>query len=307
LAMRRQGLRSSLVVGALTGFLIVGAARGAQAARTDDCIAAAEASQSLRVGGDLLKAREKLLSCSRSACPRVIREDCTRWLAEVEDATPSLVVLAKDARGHDVVDLRVTIDGGAVVLPKLDGQPIPLDPGKHVVQYERGGVAAEASVVLGTGQKNRILSLSIAEPTAAPPPPLPAPAPPPREAPANTPPKPVARPIPATAYVLGGITLAGIASLTYFGLEAESEYSHLRNAGCTPHCPPAEVDDGKRDADLADVSLGVAIAAAAATVWIVLARPTQNGPASSSHFPFGGKLGLVLLRGGVTTGWIGSF
>jgi hypothetical protein len=305
--MTRQCLRSGLFVGALASGALLGAARRAGAAPTDDCIAAAEASQALRASGSLLKARERLLSCSRDACPRVVREDCTRWLAGVESETPSLVVLAKDAQGRDVVDLRVTIDDGLVVLPKVDGQPIPLDPGRHIVRYEAsGGVETETTVVLGTGEKNRILTLPIAKPTSGAAPPLPAPAPAPPESPTNNPPKTVIRPIPMTTYVLGGVAVASIASLAYFGLQAESEFSRIRSDGCAPRCPPSEVNDGRRDADIADVSLGVAVAAAAATVWIVLARPARNSTAGTT-FPFDTSVGFVLLRGGATTGWTGSF
>ncbi len=303
--MRRLGLRSPLFLVLCLGILCALAGR-AEAAPKDDCIAAAETSQPLRAAGNLLRAREKLLSCTRHECPRAIREDCSRWLGEVESATPSLVVLAKDALGRDVVDLRVTIDDGAVVLPRLDGQPIPLDPGKHVLRYQlEGGAPAEATVVLGTGEKNRLESLSTAELARPLPLPVPRPPAPAREARAEEAAGRPLRPVPVAAYVLGGVAVAAVASWTTFGLEAEAQYSHLRSAGCAPRCSPSEVDEGKRDAIIADVAVGVAVVAAVATVWVVLARPTRTRRASSTRAPFG--LDFTPRWGGATTSWTGSF
>jgi hypothetical protein len=296
--------------GATACLALLSGSRRAEATPREECFAAAEESQPLQASGSLLKARERLQSCTNAACPRAVRNDCVRWLAEVQAAIPSLVVLAKDDDGHDVADVRVTIDDGAVVIPRLDGQPVLLDPGEHVLHYEpTRGVAGEVRIVLGAGQKNRVVSLSIAQPKAAPPPPPPPPSPPPLVlAPPverSTAPPATARPIPVSAYVLGGVALAGLASLTVFGVEAANEYSQLRSSGCSPNCSPSQVDEGKRDADIADVSLGIAALAVIATTVVILTRPSRT--ASVGTVRRSPDLGARLLRGGGALGFGASF
>jgi hypothetical protein len=256
----------------------------------------------------LLKAREKLLLCTSPVCPRAIRVDCARWLAEVEAATPSLVVLAKDKLGHDIGDLRVTIDDGAVVLSKLDGQPIPLDPGRHVLRYERSGESpAEDWVVLGTGEKNRILSLSVVQPndvaglpSAMPPPSLPT----------EPPSSPRRFTVPIPALILGAVAVAGIASFTYFGVRAQSELSRLRSSGCAPHCQPSEVDAARRNAIVADISLSAAVLTAAVALWVALAPHAEPSPTSAKPARATSDLrvdfGLTRNRG-AEAGWVTSF
>jgi hypothetical protein len=105
------------------------------------------------------------------------------------------------------------------------------------------------------------------------------------------------------AYVLGGLALAGVAGVAFFGLEAQAEYSHLNNSGCAPRCSPSDVDLGKHDALFADVSLGVAVVATVATVWIVLVRPSRRATAARAPL----VPGVTPLYGGGAATWTGSF
>jgi hypothetical protein len=51
---------------------------------------------------------------------------------------PSLVLLAKDDSGNDVVDVHVTMDGKPLV-DKLDGAAIEIDPGSHELTFTAEG------------------------------------------------------------------------------------------------------------------------------------------------------------------------
>src|SRR5215475_7621018 len=91
-----------------------------------ECAAAAEQGQQLRDEGKYRRAREQMLVCAREACPPPIRSDCGKWLTEVDRDAPTVVFGARDGRGSDVVDVKVSMDG-QVILDRLDGKPVLVD------------------------------------------------------------------------------------------------------------------------------------------------------------------------------------
>src|SRR5262249_43121942 len=132
----------------------------AAAGGDEACIRAAEAAQPLRASGHLRAAREKLLACSQPGCPSLVRADCTTWLSSLEEALPTIVPLARDANGNDISGAVLRIDGAAVEL--VEGRPLTVDPGRHVVSFAtHDGRTGEAAVVVGTGEKNRPVSVLI--------------------------------------------------------------------------------------------------------------------------------------------------
>ena len=70
----------------------------------DVSLEAAEKGQQLRNAGKLISARERFLVCQAPTCPAIVREDCTKWIGEVADALPTVVVSVHDERGLDVFD-----------------------------------------------------------------------------------------------------------------------------------------------------------------------------------------------------------
>src|SRR4051812_16562109 len=78
------------------------------------CVAASEKAQQLRSTGKLVEAREQLKVCGRRECPKLIQQDCTQWTSEVLATLPSAVPAAKDRKGRDIVDVRLTVDGKVV-------------------------------------------------------------------------------------------------------------------------------------------------------------------------------------------------
>jgi hypothetical protein len=144
----------------LTALACLCAATSSRADLPDDCIAAAEKAQPLQHEGKLREARDRLRVCTQPQCPALIRADCTKWLAEVEASTPTIVVHATDVGGADLVDVRVLVDG-ELVASSLDGRDIPIDPGPHVVRFERTGSApVEEHVVADVGARHRLLSVT---------------------------------------------------------------------------------------------------------------------------------------------------
>ncbi|HEY6463012.1 MAG TPA: hypothetical protein VIY73_22740, partial [Polyangiaceae bacterium] len=127
------------------------AARGADPKA--ECIAAADHGQSQRDEGHYLRARESFAVCLRDVCPKIVVQSCTRWMRELEDAMPTVTLAAKDAAGQDLTAAHVTVDG-APLTEVLDGKPVAVDPGPHVLRFEKAGSEpAEEHIVLGAGEK----------------------------------------------------------------------------------------------------------------------------------------------------------
>src|SRR5215510_3782007 len=89
-----------------------------------ECVDAATLGQTRRDEGKLLAAREQMVRCSREECT-VVKAFCARWLTEIEQQIPSVVVRVTDSDGSDRTDAKATMDGRSM---RLDGKPMSLDP-----------------------------------------------------------------------------------------------------------------------------------------------------------------------------------
>jgi hypothetical protein len=128
----------------------------------------------LRREGKFKSAREKLLVCVAESCPGIVREDCLQRMEELDRLTPSVVFEAKDSKGQDLTEVRVTMDG-APLLPKLGAGSVPVDPGEHEFTFEmdgepsvtrrivlrEGDKARREVVVLGEGKKKAAATLAV--------------------------------------------------------------------------------------------------------------------------------------------------
>ena len=145
--------RSALVAVAMTTAL-GSSSPPAQGAGPDRCLMAPVEGQKLQKAGKLLDARDRYATCATNACPAEVVEDCMRWMRQVDDALPSVVVAARDPKGHDLADVRVSIDGKVPV--EMSSRAIRLDPGAHVFLFRQSGSAdQEQPVTLREGEKNR--------------------------------------------------------------------------------------------------------------------------------------------------------
>ena len=125
------------------------------------CADAFEQGQVDRNAGELLAARGHFRTCAQDSCPAVVREQCTKFHTDVEKAMPSIVVTAKDRRGADVADVRLSIDG----VPRgqrLDGKPIELDPGEHRLRLESAdGKPVDQTIVIAEGERARLVRVEL--------------------------------------------------------------------------------------------------------------------------------------------------
>ncbi len=135
----------------------------------DQCSQAFVATQKLRKQGKLIDARKQAVICAKPQCPEDFQKHCQQWLQKLDEAIPSLAIVAQKPDGSDTTAVSVTIDG-KLVSEQLDGKPLVLDPGSYQVRLAHEGCKAiEQTVVLAQGQKNRVLNVKF-ESLSAPPP-----------------------------------------------------------------------------------------------------------------------------------------
>jgi hypothetical protein len=228
------------------------------------CFSSAESAQQLRAQDKLRKARDALLVCAQNDCPPTVQKDCVKWLGEVKDALPTVVVSAHDAQGGDLADVIVSVDGTRVA-DKIDGRPIEVDPGSRVLRFERAGSKpVERSIVAVAGQRLREISVELD--TGA------SPQGPEKEG--------ASSPIPLLSIVLGAAGVVALGSMTYFWISGRSDFSTLEGS-CKPSCDPASVDPVRTKLIVGDVSLGVAVVSLGLATWFYL-RPPSSTPAAST-------------------------
>jgi len=254
------------------------------------CVTASTDGQTLRKDDKLLEAREKLLVCADDACPTVVHSHCTRWLSELEAQIPSVIVRVKDATGGDVLGVSVKVDGNDAEL----GRPQMLDPGQHTVTVVRGTVNLEKRFLLVDGDKGHVVTLE-----------LPASASTPADGTVSSDTAATSSPhgagrIPVGAWVLGGVGLVAIGSFAYFAVQASNDLSSLR-ATCAPACTSSQTSTGRTHALVADLSLGIGIAAVAGAVgWGIFGRTTDGSVKAGAYMDVrpmaGGAYGTLGFR-----------
>jgi hypothetical protein len=275
--------RVPLLVGGLLA-LDVGRASAQDEGAKLECLHRHEDAQVARRGGQLLAARAALLVCSREACPDAVRGDCVEWLDDVNRSVPSVVIAARD-RGADVTGIKVFLDG-ELVASRLTGSAVEADPGEHHFRFvsERGPVV-ERTVLMSEGVRNRPIDVEFAPP--------PAPAVSVVAVPAAPPPWFESHPFERSDRLLGALALTGAATATAFGIWALVERN---DASCAPFCTDAQVSPIRTKLVIADVGLGVAVAALAVGAYRYLTRPPR--PPSVDVRVVAGPSAAALLVGG---------
>jgi len=246
----RWGLVVPLLVAALTG------ARAGRAAGTADtnggtkkaCVQASTEGQSLRDAAKLIEARDAFVTCAKDECPAIVRKACAEWLADVDRRIPTVVLRAAAASGEDLAGARFSVDGAAQ--SAATGSAISVDPGEHVVHMDGpNGESVDEHVVVMEGQKERIVTLHVPAPAPA------ATEPTPPESPASGGPSPT-----VATWIFGGIGVVGLGAFAGLAVSARSSFDNLQKT-CAPTCASSDVDSVKRQALIADVSLGVGVVA----------------------------------------------
>ena len=233
-------------------------ATNAFAETKDECIAASENAQKLRDQHKLTSAREQFLACARGACPDAVRQDCTDQAQKVADLLPTVIVRVKQA-GGDIVDATVSIDG-AVATQRLDGTPVAIDPGVHVVRVEAPRQAPlEHKVVVLEGEHGRVLDFSM---------------------PSTIPSTPAShRGFPVVATVFTGLAIAAFGVFGTFAVLGANDFDAARHT-CSPTCSDATVDPIRTKLLVADIGLGAGIATGLTAIILYIAHYASGSPPS---------------------------
>ena len=214
--------------------------------------------------------------CAREACPSLVQKDCIRWLSEVEAEQPTVIVVATDEEGNETLAVRVLLDGTPLV-DKLDGSPLAIDPGEHVLRFERPSGSREERIVLHDAEKSRRVKVTFA-------------------APKKEVPEPAAASIRTSTWVFGAIGVAALGSFAYFGLSGRAKESSLATS-CAPRCGDDAIAPVRRNYLIADISLGVSVASLAIATVLVLTNkspePTPRTAVDLRALPGGAFVGLA--------------
>ncbi|MBL8923179.1 MAG: hypothetical protein JNJ54_30290 [Myxococcaceae bacterium] len=225
------------------------------------CVSASTEAQREQKSGNLLSARRQLEVCSHPDCPAVVQSDCTKWLAEVLAATPTLVVVAR-LDGVDQRQARVLLDGH-LWLGELSGRPEDVEPGQRELTVTVGAQTRVQKLLVNVGEKNRLIvfefSTALTDTGDVPP----------------APPGPsvTGRRFPVLALVLSTVALAGVGAFTALGLSGRASLDTLLKQDCagTKSCDPRLVADVQRRFLFADLSLGAGVLSAGLAIWQWLA------------------------------------
>jgi hypothetical protein len=277
---------------ALGATLAPAAARGAPA--VEQCVRASDDGQSQRDAGRYARAAAAFARCSAADCPALVRRDCARWLEDVVALTPTIVPSARDATGKDLAAVRVRVDGTEVAR-QLDGRPIDIDPGQHLVSFEGpGGETAQEPIVVRAGEKNRIVAVTLG--AAASPARAAVPSPPVLEAHGS---------VPVVPIVVGGAAVVAFGLGLYFGLSARSDLSTIEAEPCatTRTCNPGDVDAVRSKLVVSDVLIGAAAVGAVTSITLYFVMR----PHDDRTVPASARLGVGAIPAGAQATLQASF
>jgi hypothetical protein len=264
----------------------------ARADELDVCVDASGTAQKLRDEGKFRLAREQMLLCARDVCPGPVKKDCAEMLEKLDVAAPTVVLGAKDPRGRDAIQVRVKVDGQALV-ERLDGKPLLVDPGEHVLRFEmEGAKPIDERVVIRTGEKNRVITVTFTPADAGGPP-------------ATVPETPTSGGggVSFLPWALIGVGAVGLGLFTYFGLKGKGEIDDLKNTcGKTSSCAQSDVDDAKGKLVVADVSGALGLVAAGVGVYLLVTQ--KPAPATVTT---GSELEVAPVAGGAVAGLRGAW
>lgn len=281
--MSDPGIKKSVVASIASLLAVAGASHHALADETQACVSSYELAQKARKAGELREARAHLLRCVSSSCPVVLRQDCAPWLDEVERAMPTILVEARDARGGDVADVEVLVDGEKVP-DHVAGRAFAIDPGPHEIVVRHGSAQPSVQqVVVREGERGRRIEARFGadDRTLA------------------------ARPVPPGVYVAGAVGLASLGVMTWFGLSALSERSRLDDRGCKPTCSDDDVSSIEAKYAVSNVALAVGVVSLGAAAWMWAARPAKT---AAPRAPTGSaSIGAWVLPRSAGLGVHGSF
>ena len=261
----------------------------------EDCASAAEQTQRLRADKKLRAARSQAIQCARAVCPNVIRNDCAKWLREIDGALPTIILRVRDAGDKDLIKVRVTLDGQPFV-GELDGTAQPVDTGVHTFRYEADGMEPyEEQILVSQGEKDRVLKVQLKPlatttsvghgdgPTVTP----------------DRPVQPTSSHGPgAGPWIVGGVGVAGLLMFGILETTGQLGYSSLRS-GCgatAQKCSDDDIAPVRLQLQLAVVGLAVGVVGLGVGItWLLLGSTKASAAAAHvdvTPLPGGGFAGF---------------
>lgn len=238
-----------------------------------ECVGAHERASMLRLEERWEDAQKAMQACASDACPLAIRSDCTRWLEEVAQMLPSLiVVIERDDEGRDPV--RLSLNGRELTLSE-PVQPIEVLPGTHRLEFRLPPYAPLSyEISVRVGEKNKVVRVSFERERKTVSQPLPQPLPARDPAPSTTP----ARPVPTITYLLaaGAVLAAGTSGGLLAAALSRRETARER---CAPGCYDGQRKEVDRLLLGADLAAAGSLAFAGFAVYTFVSRPTLEVPA----------------------------
>jgi hypothetical protein len=244
------------------------------------CIDSHSRGQDAREQNKLTLAKKLFLTCAQPTCPALVQGDCARFADDLTRMLPSVNFAARDGRGVDLPDTSVFVDDILVKSRLDDGKAFDMDPGRHTVKFVHSGKEQIMSVVVGTGERGRAVTVTFGAPPAAPSAPaldqLPVPTPAPKPA------KPTTHHAYGSKLVIGAGAIAAVGggALAVFGITRMPSNCSLSTHECA--APPGDpaFHDASQAIKLSNIGFlvgGVGVAAAVGgVVWYVTSGRTDK-------------------------------
>jgi hypothetical protein len=194
-------------------------------------------------------------------------------------ALPTVVVGARDWQGHDVLAVKVSVDG-VVAQESLDGKPILVDPGVHTFKYESAATPApvEEKVLVREGEKNRSLTVQFPAPPGAAPPGSPGGGDHPQPAHESR-----GGPSPL-AYVFTGVGVLALGGALALDLSGNNDVNNdakpVGEGGCKPNCNVSPI---YAKWYTAGALLGVGVVSLGVATYFFIARPSSTSAPDATH------------------------
>jgi hypothetical protein len=134
-----------------------------------DCMTAYEDANDRLRSSALLEAKPFLLICAKSECGIFLQRECLAAYTRLDtEDIPTVVPVVTDDAGVLQSEVQVTVDG-QVLTTRIEGRPLPVDPGIHEFSFSSAGVVfATERVLIVQGKHNRAIAASMHGPVARP-------------------------------------------------------------------------------------------------------------------------------------------
>lgn len=294
--------RGSIGLALLLGLTIATPSSAADPTK-EQCIAANDQQQALRAQKKFRAAREAARACANTACPAIVRTDCAQAVYDLDHQIPTMVFETKDAAGHDLAAVKVTMDG-QVLVDHLDGSALDVDVGEHDFVFEAAGATVRQHFIVREGDRarhERVDFPAAPKPKTDDPPMVVAPPPPATETPRSGTGQRIA------GGVLGGVGIVGIVVGAVFVAKGNSGNSDLKNPEPSI-CPVGQGTTCQNAIDLKSeiqaqwtgggIALGLGGGALIAGVIVFLTAPSSAARTSLVVAPSFGTNGASLALSG---------